>query len=213
MISTSFKKVLSSSLFVSQPDPMHFGNPKNEKNSQHWTNENWLKSRFHFSFAEYSAAGNQRFGVLRVMNDDLVQPDRGFGTHPHNNMEIVTYIINGELTHKDSMGTCETLGRSSVQFMTAGTGVQHSEFNLNKTNPLRFIQMWIDPRQRGLKPNYGSMIGNEENIKNKIGHLVSDVNHNIQTPVKVNQDVNIFVSVISMFRCLGATTTAKPVTV
>ena len=86
------------------------------------------------------------------MNDDLVQPGRGFGTHGHANMEIVTYIVEGSLTHKDSMGTSESLGRGSIQFMTAGTGVRHSEHNLDKSNPLRFIQMWITPNAGGLAP-------------------------------------------------------------
>lgn len=99
------------------------------------------------------------FGVLRVMNDDLVQPKRGFGTHPHRDMEICTYIVEGELTHQDSMGTKETLGRGSVQFMTAGRGVQHSEHNLHPSAPLRFIQIWIMTRQNGLPPNYGSSLG------------------------------------------------------
>jgi len=180
----SIKKVSNESLFVSEPNPTHFGNPKNEINDSSWTNLNWLKSRFHFN--------NQQFGVLRVMNDDLVQPDRGFGTHPHSNMEIITYVVHGELTHKDSMGTSETLGRTAIQFMTAGTGVRHSEFNLSKTNPLRFIQMWIEPRQRGLEPNYGSMIGDEESIRNRLKHIVSDVRSSVETSVKVNQDVNIY---------------------
>jgi redox-sensitive bicupin YhaK (pirin superfamily) len=190
-----FKKVSAAQLYVSEPNPLYFGNSENEENPQ-WTNKNWLKSRFHFSFAEYSNSTNQKFGVLRVMNDDLVQPDRGFSTHPHANMEIVTYIINGELTHRDSMGTCESLGRGSVQFMTAGTGVMHSEHNLHKELPLRFIQMWFTPRQSGLKPNYGSMIGSEESIHNKLTHIVSDVNNPTETKVKINQDVNIYVSVL-----------------
>jgi len=84
-----------------------------------------------------------------------VQPARGFGTHPHREMEIVTYVVEGELTHQDSMSTKESLGRGSIQFMTAGTGVSHSEHNLDPTKPLRFIQMWLVPRERGLNPNYG----------------------------------------------------------
>lgn len=99
--------------------PAWFGNPGNENNPK-WTNANWLKSRFHFSFAEYNNPKNSNFGVLRVMNDDLVQPSRGFGTHGHREMEICTYVVNGELTHKDSMGTQESLGKGSIQFMTAG---------------------------------------------------------------------------------------------
>ena len=177
---------------------MMFGNPENEPKNPTWTNKNWLKSRFHFSFAEYHSRHNSQFGVLRVMNDDLVQPARGFGTHPHGDMEIATYVVDGALTHKDSMGTAETLGRGAVQFMTAGTGVRHSEHNLDKNAPLRFIQMWIVPRRRGLTPNYGSACTTEEDRKNKFFHLVGDVaDVSSATPkVRVNQDVNIHVAEI-----------------
>lgn len=89
----------------------------------------WLESRFHFSFAEYFNPANHDFGVLRVLNDDLVQPKSGFGRHPHRDMEILTYVVDGFLTHKDSMGSEESLGRGSVQYMSAGTGVTHSEMN------------------------------------------------------------------------------------
>ena len=190
-----FKYIPNKRLFVSEPNPAMFGNAGNLATSKYWTNKNWLKSRFHFSFAEYYSPDNTNFGTLRVMNDDLVQPDRGFGTHPHNNMEICTYIVDGNLTHQDSMGTAETLSRGAIQFMTAGTGIRHSEHNLNKTEPLRFIQMWIQPRERNLTPNYGSGIGTFEGRHNKFAHLVSDVQNPVsETPVKINQDVNIFVS-------------------
>jgi quercetin 2,3-dioxygenase len=135
------KKIPSNKLFVSEPNPAWFGNGPNEKSNAHWTNANWLKSRFHFSFAEYSNDDNSNYGVLRVLNDDLVQPDRGFGEHPHRDVEICTYVVEGSLTHEDSMGTAESLGRGAVQFMTAGRGVSHSEFNKDKTNPLRFLQV------------------------------------------------------------------------
>lgn len=127
------------------------------------------------------------------MNDDLVQPHRGFGTHPHRNMEIITYVVHGELTHQDSMGTKESLPRGSIQFMTAGSGVMHSEFN-NGDQPLRFIQTWIVPSQSGLKPNYGSYRGvcNEMN-KNQIHHLVSSVKDTTsKAPVAINQDLDAF---------------------
>merc|ERR1719263_1909714 len=130
-------KVDANSLFITEPDPRMFGNGPNERSNAAWTNENWLKSRFHFSFAEYHDRSRSNFGVLRVLNDDLVQPARGFGTHPHRDMEIVTYVVRGSLTHKDSMGTSETLGRGSIQFMTAGTGIQHSEHNLDPSADLR----------------------------------------------------------------------------
>ena len=171
---------------MSEPNPQWFGNPPNASEAT-WTNTNWLKSRFHFAFAEYSNPQNACFGVLRVMNDDLVQPNRGFGTHPHREMEICTYVVEGELTHKDSIGTQETLGPGSVQFMTAGTGVQHSEHNLSATSPLRFIQMWIVPSQRGLAPNYGSACGKSVNLRNGWTRLVSDVKSAAASPVKIHQ--------------------------
>lgn len=161
-------------------------------NNPDWTCSNWLKSRFHFSFAEYGNPKNRDFGVLRVMNDDLVQPKRGFGTHPHRDMEIITYIVEGELTHKDSMGTEESLGRGSIQFMTAGSGVRHSEFN-HGDRPLRFIQTWITPSAYGLQPNYGSYSGSASERKGKLQHLVSNVkDESVKTPVEINQDCNAF---------------------
>eukprot|EP00339_Tiarina_fusa_P006399 CAMPEP_0117051320 /NCGR_PEP_ID=MMETSP0472-20121206/35449_1 /TAXON_ID=693140 ORGANISM="Tiarina fusus, Strain LIS" /NCGR_SAMPLE_ID=MMETSP0472 /ASSEMBLY_ACC=CAM_ASM_000603 /LENGTH=267 /DNA_ID=CAMNT_0004765469 /DNA_START=43 /DNA_END=849 /DNA_ORIENTATION=- len=173
-------------LFVSEPPAMWFGN--------------WLKSRFHFSFAEYRNPANNRFGIMKVMNDDLVQPKRGFGTHPHGDMEIITYIVHGSLTHQDSMGSKESLGRGSIQFMTAGTGVEHSEFNPSE-KPLRFIQTWIVPRKRGLAPNYGSYNAstNCEAKKNEVQYLASDTgNTSANTPVKVNQDVDTHAAEIEL---------------
>jgi len=202
----AFKKIPAAALYVSEPSPQMFGNPKNkmdfigrpDEGAAAWTNENWLKSRFHFSFAEYSNPRNSSFGVLRVMNDDLVQPARGFGEHPHRDMEIITYIVEGELTHADSTGTRETLGRGSVQFMTAGRGVRHSEHNERTDAPLRFVQSWVVPRARGLPPRYGSFRGDEPKAaaarRNCWAHLLSDANSDVATPVKVAQDVNLFVA-------------------
>ena len=197
MAEGSITVVRNKDLFVSEPDPMWFGNERNPSRAeeQGWSAENWLRSRFHFSFAEYMA-GPSSFGVLRVMNDDLVQPHRGFGTHPHRDMEILTFVVDGHLTHQDSLNSKETLGRGSVQFMTSGTGVRHSEHNL-RNKPLRFIQSWVVPRQRGLKPYYGSMVGDKvaaEARHNKWAHLASDVKESYPTPVKINQDCNVFVA-------------------
>ena len=153
------KVVPHDKLYVSEPPPQWFGNGANTPDHPKWTNGNWLKSRFHFSFAEYHNPHNSDYGVLRVMNDDLVQPARGFGTHPHQNMEIITYIVHGQLTHADSMTNTESLGRGSIQFMTAGRGVSHSEANESPDKPLRFIQTWIVPEANGLTPNYGSYCG------------------------------------------------------
>ena len=192
------RAVKNDALFVSEPNPMWFGNGSNDTSNPAWTDKNWLKSRFHFSFAEYRNPKNSSYGVLRVMNDDLVQPHRGFGEHPHADMEIITYIVHGELTHQDSMGTKESLGRGSIQFMTAGSGVQHSEHN-HGDKALRFIQSWVVPRRRYLEPNYGSYaMGKEcqQQNKNQLVHLVSDVSNKEvkSTPVQVNQDVDVHAS-------------------
>lgn len=187
-------------LYVSEPNPAWFGNGANTPDDPAWTNKDWLKSRFHFSFAEYNNPRNSNFGILRVMNDDLVQPHRGFGTHPHRNMEIITYIVHGELAHEDSMGNGESLGRGSIQFMTAGTGITHSEFN-NGDKPLRFIQTWIVPRSSGLNPNYGSYNAGKDcdGKKNVLQHLASDVDHSdVDTPVKIAQDVNTYAAELEM---------------
>lgn len=181
----SIQVVPTSNLYTSEPNPAWFGNGPNPGFHPNWTNDNWLKSRFHFPFAEYHNPSNSNFGVMRVMNDDLVQPDRGFGTHPHRDMEIVTYIVHGELTHQDNLGSKESLGRGSIQFMTAGKGVQHSEYNHSKEKPLRFIQTWILPRSRGLPANYGSYdASNKECIlqrtKNIVHHLASDVTNKVR---------------------------------
>ncbi|GAB5363956.1 hypothetical protein AAMO2058_000927800 [Amorphochlora amoebiformis] len=193
---SSLKHIPNKYLTVSEPNPIYFGNGMNEAKNPNWTNKNWLKSRFHFSFAEYYNPKNTNYGVLRVMNDDLVQPKRGFGTHPHSNAEICTYVVHGQLTHQDSMGTKESLGPGSIQFMTAGTGIRHSEHNIHG-DPLRFIQMWLTPKKTGLKPNYGSMCGSKIDTKNKWGHLVSSADERVETPVKIQCDANIFVSQIS----------------
>eukprot|EP01059_Diplonema_ambulator_P027856 TRINITY_DN46528_c0_g1_i1.p1 TRINITY_DN46528_c0_g1~~TRINITY_DN46528_c0_g1_i1.p1 ORF type:complete len:284 (+),score=60.11 TRINITY_DN46528_c0_g1_i1:54-854(+) len=189
----SIKKIPLAKLFASEPNPRYFGNSPNPEDwkSAGWTNANWLKSLFHFEFAEYRNRHASDFGVLRVVNDDLVQPARGFGEHPHSNMEIVTYIVSGELTHKDSMGSAETLGPGSVQFMTAGEGVTHSEYNASPTEPVRFIQSWIKPCSRGLPPKYGSYKAPETRSDGWI-HIASEVGSLVETPIKLNQDIDMY---------------------
>lgn len=150
----------------------------------------WLKSKFHFSFAEYYNPSNINFGVLRVINDDLVKPGTGFDTHPHRDMEIISYIVDGKLTHGDSMGNKRTLSRGHVQYMSAGTGVFHSEHNFGEET-LRFLQIWIYPDKNGYEPNYGDYKFEWNDRKNKWLNIVSSKEGN--APIKVNQDVNIFV--------------------
>jgi redox-sensitive bicupin YhaK (pirin superfamily) len=114
----------------------------------------WLDSHFHFSFAEYYNPDNINFGVLRVVNDDRVAPGTGFDLHSHQNMEILSYVVEGELTHADSMGNRQTLSRGQMQYMSAGLGVTHSEHNYGRQE-LRFLQIWILPDRAGHQPNYG----------------------------------------------------------
>jgi len=153
------------------------------------SNLGWLRSKFHFSFAEYYNPHNIRFGALRVINDDLVEPNTGFDTHPHRNMEIISYVVNGELTHGDSMGNKNTITRGHVQYMSAGTGVYHSEHNLGK-DKLRFLQIWIFPDKEDYKPNYGDYRFEWSDRQNKLLHMVSSKNGN--APIKINQDINIY---------------------
>ncbi|MGO3751784.1 MAG: pirin family protein [Peptoniphilaceae bacterium] len=148
----------------------------------------WLRSVFHFSFSEYYNPENINFGVLRVINDDLVKPNTGFGPHPHRDMEIVSYVVNGKLTHKDSMGNESTITRGHAQYMSAGTGVVHSEENFGDET-LRFLQIWIFTNKNNLTPNYGDYRFNWEDRKNKWLQIVSSVDGD--APIKINQDANI----------------------
>ena len=156
------------------------------------SNLGWLESRFHFSFAEYRNPNNINFGVLRVLNDDIVHPESGFDMHPHSNMEIISYVVKGEITHKDSMGNSETLKRGEVQYLSAGDGIYHSEHNLHKTKDLRLLQIWIVPPKTGLPRLYGSQKFEEIHRKDKLLNIVSGQNGSAD--IKIYQDVNIYVS-------------------
>ncbi|MBP9491561.1 MAG: pirin family protein [Aliarcobacter sp.] len=155
------------------------------------SNLGWLQSRFHFSFADYRNSANMHFGVLRVLNDDLIQAKTGFEMHPHENMEIISYIVDGEITHKDSMGNSETLKRGEVQYLSAGDGIFHSERN-ESDKILRLLQIWIIPPQRGLPRLYGSKRYTKEQRDNKFLNIVSSQDGD--SDIKIYQDVNIYVS-------------------
>jgi redox-sensitive bicupin YhaK (pirin superfamily) len=117
-------------------------------------NHGWLDSNHTFSFANYYHPERMNFGVLRVLNDDVVAPGKGFGTHPHDNMEIISIPLEGDLEHRDSMGNIAVIREGDVQVMSAGTGVFHSEYNKNKDRDVKFLQIWVYPGKRNLEPRY-----------------------------------------------------------
>lgn len=150
----------------------------------------WLNAIHHFSFADYYNPSNVHFGVLRVMNDDIISPNTGFPTHPHKDMEIITYIIEGQLTHADSMGHDAILTRGEVQYMSAGTGVTHSEYNSHPDKYLRLLQIWIFPDDKGHKPQYGDFNFKWEDRINKLLHIVSNIGGD--APIQIHQDINMY---------------------
>ncbi len=146
----------------------------------------WLKTKHTFSFASYYNENRMDFGMLRVLNDDIVECGMGFGKHSHNNMEIVSIPLAGALEHKDSMGHVEVIKEGEVQILSAGTGVMHSEYNHSKTEDVNFLQIWVLPKERNIKPRYDKRNIKDVDKKNKFLTVVSpDKNDNA---VWINQD-------------------------
>ncbi|WP_435625733.1 pirin family protein [Flagellimonas sp.] len=136
-------------------------------------NHGWLNSHHSFSFANYYNPERMNFGVLRVLNDDVVSAGMGFGTHPHNNMEIISIPLKGDLEHKDSMGTAAVIKQGDIQVMSAGTGILHSEYNANKDREVKFLQIWVMPNENGVAPRYDQITLDLEDRKNKLQQVLS----------------------------------------
>ena len=156
-------------------------------NERGHANHGWLDARHTFSFAHFYNPEQMHFGLLRVFNDDIVAPGMGFGTHPHDNMEIVTIPLQGDLQHRDSMGNTSIIRHSEVQIMSAGSGITHSEFNPNKDQLTNLLQIWVFPKERNIKPQYGQAQFLAEGRKNKLQTVVSPTKEDVS--LWVNQDV------------------------
>jgi len=166
-------------------------------------NHGWLDTRFSFSFAEYYDPENMGYRSLRVINEDTIAPDGGFPLHPHDNMEIVTYIIEGELEHKDSMGTGSVVKAGDVQRMTAGSGVRHSEFNPSSENPTHLLQIWILPEEQNLEPSYEQKNFSREQKLNQLTLMAAPIKSNeAQDAIKIHQDVYLYSSVLEKNKSL-----------
>jgi redox-sensitive bicupin YhaK (pirin superfamily) len=154
----------------------------------------WLDSRHTFSFGDYRDPGHMGFGALRVLNDDRVQPGQGFGTHGHRDMEILSYVLEGALAHKDSSGGGGVIRPGEVQFMRAGSGVQHSEYNHSKSEPVHFLQIWIVPDKEGLQPTYGQQAFDADAAKRSFVLLASKDGR--EGTIQVQQDVNVWMTLL-----------------
>jgi quercetin 2,3-dioxygenase len=154
----------------------------------------WLDSRHTFSFGHYHDPRHMGIGALRVINDDRVAPGGGFDTHPHRDMEIISYVLEGALEHKDSIGTGSVIRPGDVQRMTAGTGIAHSEFNHSRTEPVHFLQIWIIPEKKGLPPGYEQKAFPVEERRGKARLVASRDGRD--GSLTVHQDVDLYTSVL-----------------
>lgn len=165
--------------------------PANERGRTDW---GWLDSRHTFSFGDYHDPEQMGFRSLRVINDDRVKPGAGFGTHGHRDMEILSYVLEGALAHKDSSGGGGVIRPGEIQFMRAGTGVTHSEYNDSKTEPVHFLQVWIVPDRTGLKPTYGQRSFDRDQARR--GFVLLASRDGRDDSLQVQQDADLWVTMI-----------------
>jgi len=162
-----------------------------DRNERGPTKIDWLDSKHSFSFGHYQDPHHMGFGPLRVLNEDKVKPGAGFGRHPHSDMEIVSYVLEGGLEHKDSLGTGSVIKPGDIQRMSAGTGVTHSEFNASKTDPVHFLQIWFLPEKKGITPSYDQRSIDAEATRN-IFKLVMSPDSKEDSMI-INQDIDFYV--------------------
>jgi quercetin 2,3-dioxygenase len=155
----------------------------------------WLDTRHTFSFADYHDPRHMGFGALRVINEDRVQPAQGFGTHPHLDMEILSYVLEGELAHRDSMGNGSVIRPGELQRMTAGTGVRHSEQNASRERPVHFLQIWILPDRRGLAPGYEQRPFPEAERRGRLRLIASP--DGAEGSLTIHQDVRVHATLLA----------------
>ena len=157
-------------------------------------NHGWLDSFHSFSFADYHDPKHMGFGPLRVINEDRVQPGKGFGTHGHRDMEIISYVLEGGLAHRDSMGNGSVIRPGDVQRMSAGTGVHHSEFNASDRDPVHFLQIWIEPSVRGVPPSYEEKMFDEASKQGRLRLIASP--DGAEGSVTIHQDAKLYAAVL-----------------
>ena len=165
--------------------------PSSERGHAH---HGWLESRHTFSFADYYDPRHMGWSALRVINDDTVQPGHGFPTHAHRDMEIISYVLEGELAHKDSTGTGAVIRPGDVQLMSAGRGVQHSEFNPSQRNPVHFLQIWIEPKSTGVPANYQQKFFDPAEKRGRLRLLVSEDGRD--GSLKMWQDARLYAALL-----------------
>ncbi len=171
------------------------------QNQRGVANLSWLDSRHTFSFGNYYDPQHMGFASLRVINEDKVIPGKGFGTHGHQDMEIITCVLSGELEHRDSMGNGSVIRPGDVQRMSAGTGVRHSEFNASDTNPVHLLQIWIMPEKRGLEPSYEEKNFSSQIKQGKLTLIGSQDGRD--NSVTIHQDVNLYLGLLTKSDCLS----------
>lgn len=165
-----------------------------KSNERGYGNHDWLESYHSFSFANYYNPEEMNFSDLRVINDDIIQPTYGFGTHPHKNMEIFSYVASGALTHKDTLGNEAVMKAGDIQFMSTGSGVQHSEFNGSYTEAVHLLQIWIVPNVANTKPTYQEKHFTQEDKRNKLKLIVSSDAR--EGSLKILQDTSVYASIL-----------------